>query len=449
MEDHKNDNLENFFRNRAEGFQYEFREEDWARMEAKLDAANTASRFVFGRYFWMALGAIIASSLIFTYMYFQKSEKNPGLTKTSESVRPSVPGSSLGKKGNTEQATKNKTIQEKNFDNEQTEQIVISRDQRNVGNSMEQAENTISDTKPVDLKNPDDDNSAVPDVEKGQPGVFSDLYFSLGHATKKQSDSDANFAAMEQKIRDKPKGHVKTTIFKPLEAKQTEITIFSYHLIYPVVRKQYRIPFEPVFKRSFTIGITGAMDISTTPESNLGQPVMRYGIHVAYFFSDRWSIGIGANLSNKKYMALGKEYKPPKGFWTGGVVPDSTDAMCEILDVPVTVSYFMPAGKKGSVVFQAGLSSWFMLKEEYYFKYTSNDPDLVKEWYGENANRYWFGIVNMAISYEFQLSNNWSLMAGPYFNLPLTGIGHGNVKLRSFGIRTSLMLNNYKLINKK
>ncbi|MCK5102925.1 MAG: hypothetical protein KAR17_08920 [Cyclobacteriaceae bacterium] len=63
----------------------------------------------------------------------------------------------------------------------------------------------------------------------------------------------------------------------------------------------------------------------------------------------------------------------------------------------------------------------------------------------ENENRYWFGILNMAVSYEHILTNEWSYMVGPYVNLPLTGIGHGNVELRSFGTRASVRLNRYKL----
>ncbi|MCK5372238.1 MAG: hypothetical protein KAQ62_26940, partial [Cyclobacteriaceae bacterium] len=72
MTEYGRDNLENFFRKRAEDIQYEFREEDWVKMEANLDAAEGASGFVFSKYFWMAIGALLSSLLFLTYLKFSK-----------------------------------------------------------------------------------------------------------------------------------------------------------------------------------------------------------------------------------------------------------------------------------------------------------------------------------------------------------------------------------------
>ncbi len=200
-----------------------------------------------------------------------------------------------------------------------------------------------------------------------------------------------------------------------------------------------------VLKKLYTLSLIGAMDATSTKSSEWGDATFRFGLSGEYYLGNRWSIGIGANLSKKKYQANGSEYSPPTGFWTNGVVPDSTNAICDVLDVPVTVNYFQPINKKSNLIISGGLSSWFMLKEEYWYKYKSNDPDLVSWWGGENENRYWFSVINLSVSYEYALTNKWSVAVGPYINIPLSGVGHGNVELKSFGLKGALRFNKFKL----
>ena len=133
------------------------------------------------------------------------------------------------------------------------------------------------------------------------------------------------------------------------------------------------------------------------------------------------------------------------GYWTYGVVPETTSAECLVLDVPVTISFYQPIAKRSALAIQAGASSWFMLREAYYYEYEVPDPHLISYWHGENENRYWFGVINVSIGYEYAINNKWSVLAGPYFNFPLTGVGHGNVNLKSLGLKAAVKFNQYKL----
>jgi len=53
------------------------------------------------------------------------------------------------------------------------------------------------------------------------------------------------------------------------------------------------------------------------------------------------------------------------------------------------------------------------------------------------ANNTWLNGLDFSTSYRFRLSDMWYIESGPYFKIPLGGIGHGNVKLTSFGIRVA------------
>jgi hypothetical protein len=437
MKEFEEDNLENFFRNRAEGDQYEFQKEDWDKMATKLDADDLAAGFGLGKYFWMAIGAAITSIIFLGYIQFTKSADPVIVTPISQVVETTTPVPQESQEAlaidNSEDAEQvnsvNKIaqqVQESAQKSINSTQIVIDKprthdsssaiyiasdeQQKNVHNGVLTTNKTIEESKLVDRENK-------------KTGIISQVPSKTANRnTATTPDSDILMA----------------------EAIRAPYLFYDIPIANPNLQKQ-PITDEGKLKRFYTLGLTAAIDFSSTSESQWGSPVLRLGLSAEYFITNRLSLGLGINISEKKYSAKGREYAPPKGFWTNGVVPDSTNASCQVLDIPLTLSYFQPVGHQGSIVFHAGLSSWFMLKEKYYYKYISNDPDLVKSWHGENENRYWFGIVNMAVSYEHVIHNRWSIMAGPYLNLPLVGVGHGNVELRSFGMRASLRLNKYKL----
>lgn len=434
MEEYGRDNLENFFRKRAEGIQYEFREEDWKKMESKLDAAESASGFVFSKYFWMAIGALLTSLLFLFYLQLGKPEDSEvvtGITDSSNIIQ--------DKKG--EKVLNDVKGGEQNLPSTKSGQGVSAKEggsEKDAG-TMEIISSTPRNPQlsKVSGKNEKKYNSERKLITRNtMPAVI------LSEQNKVKSpgkESTKDQYITRQILVPEAYGLALSDAFI-----QADYVFPEYYHPSPVqivnpVNNKRRV------RRFYTLGLVGAMDISTTKASSLGQPVMRFGLSAEYFITNRLSIGMGVNLSEKKYSAKGREYSPPKGFWTNGVVPDSTNAICQVLDIPVTISYYHPVGKKGSVIFHGGLSSWFMLREDYWYKYKSNDPDLVSWWGGENENRYWFGILNMAVSYEHILTNKWSFMLGPYANIPMTGIGHGNVELRSFGIRGSVRLNKYKL----
>ena len=434
MTEYGRDSLENFFRNRAEDIQYEYREEDWVKMEAKLDAAEGASGFVFSKYFWMAIGALLSSMLFLIYLQIRKpvDSEVAGGANNSSNITPD--------------------LKEEIFSNDlKSSGQNIPSIKSGQGNS-ERKQPSEKDAGTTEVNSLIRENIQSPEIS----GKDEKTYDSESKHITSNNTLAIIFTEQNKVISPDKQSTEEQYISKQMVVPGASSLTLSdgFNQAYYIFPDYYHsFPVQDIkplndeqkVRRFYTLGLVGAMDISTTKASAWGQPVLRIGISGEYFIKNRLSIGIGVNLSEKKYSAKGREYSPPKGFWTNGVVPDSTNAVCQILDVPVTISYYHPVGKKGSIVFHGGLSSWFMLREDYWYKYASNDPDLVSWWGGENEYRYWFGIFNPAISYEYMLTNKWSVMAGPYVNLPLTGIGHGNVELKSFGLRASVRINRFKL----
>ncbi len=422
------DNLENFFRNRAEGNQYDFKEDDWAKMEAKLDAEMpVVAPFPYANLKWMAIGSVITVLLMLSYNMFFLSGNE--FEQTSISIDQSV---------NPTQLKSLSSLNEiESLQNDASSKALVLEEKGAKGTSIN---NTLSSTKAKNAGL----NSA--EITKNKSELNSKKY---QNKIRKNLEPSNTLAFTDKKdVKNSSKrlsGLQEPDVIPEIDPKKVDYVFEKGTLLSFPIEKVKVTPELIKTKKIYTLSLMGAIDVTSTKASDWGDPTVRLGLSGEYYIGNRWSIGIGANLSKKKYQAKGSEYSPPKGFWTNGIVPDSTNAVCDVLDVPITVNYFQPINNKSNLIISGGVSSWFMLKEEYWYKYKSNDPDLVNWWGGENENRYWFSVINLSVSYEYALTKKWSVAVGPYINIPLSGVGHGNVELQSFGLKGALRFNKFKL----
>ncbi|HHL52410.1 MAG TPA: hypothetical protein ENJ39_03465 [Flammeovirgaceae bacterium] len=436
MKEFEEDNLENFFRKRAGVEDYPFNEADWARLEERLDALDAAGGMTFGKYFWMAVGAALTSLMFITYLYFFTPPVRPPATTTGLVESPSP-------------------VQQPAGSAPQSADQPIAADSRTVGGSLAtvskpapQVAQRKQSKKHVTLA--DSGTAAMPaNRQESRDVVGNQPVAGIGHARQEP------ISAGQPPTGYRTDGQQESAVGGTARQQQPSVTapptsLYHFSLshcepAYPYIRKKENPKPEVHTRRFYTVGISLAADVSTTAQSAWGPVIPRIGLTGEYFVNDRLSVGLGVSVSNKKYSAKGREYQPPKGFWTNGVVPDSTNAQCRILEVPLTVNWYQPLSRRSQLVVRGGLSSWFMLREDYWYKYSSNNPDLVQWWGGSNENRYWFGIAHLSLGYEFMITPRWSVLAGPYINIPLTGVGHGNVALRNFGFKGAFRLNRYRL----
>ena len=155
----------------------------------------------------------------------------------------------------------------------------------------------------------------------------------------------------------------------------------------------------------------------------------------------RFTIISGLRYGPKNYQASTTDYQlknPARAVYISGI-----DASCNILEIPVLLSYMISDNASRKIKFHTGLSSYLMLREEYNFRYTPQsgykDYLLVKK----NANKHPFSVVNLSASYQIKSKLPYvNLAIEPYVKLPLGGVGEGNVRLKSGGIAVNM---NYTL----
>ncbi len=193
---------------------------------------------------------------------------------------------------------------------------------------------------------------------------------------------------------------------------------------------------EKSFAKNFAISISAGPDVSSISMSRIGRVDLNYGVGFSYALSKKVILRTGFYIADKIYSADTSEYKLPYGSNTNYLY--DINANCIVYNIPLSVSYTFQETKHDWFV-SAGLSSYLMKKEtyKYLYKYPSGFTDE-KTWAIYNKNHHYFSVLNVSAGYEYLFSKRTSLIAEPYVQLPLSGIGAGKVKLNSAGILFTL-----------
>lgn len=193
----------------------------------------------------------------------------------------------------------------------------------------------------------------------------------------------------------------------------------------------------------FSISLKAAPDLSTIDGlSNFQNPGYTLGLDVGYRLNKTISISTGISRSVVRYRGSEGGYNPP-GYLTGGVLPNQIIGECIILDIPLNVRFNVLQFSKSRIFATAGVSSYIMLNERYDFKYeNSYQQGLNYSYDGNTGTAYLMSNAGLSIGIEVDIHPNWSLRAEPQIKLPLRNVGVSNVRLYSLGSFISL---SYKL----
>lgn len=190
----------------------------------------------------------------------------------------------------------------------------------------------------------------------------------------------------------------------------------------------------PVRWPRFYLGLVGAPDVSTVKFAGVQRPLPNVGITFDYRLTSRLRLTTGLLRSTKAYRARRDDYdwgtspQPPTRDFTW------VDGTCTVLDIPLNLRYTLLMRPQYQVFGSAGLSTFFMQRERYTYRYTNYNGPTHWQRVAVNENQHPFSILNLSFGYERRLSNHWQVLAEPYLKLPLGGVGVGKVQLLSGGV---------------
>ena len=158
------------------------------------------------------------------------------------------------------------------------------------------------------------------------------------------------------------------------------------------------------------------------------------GLVAEYRLTSRLRVRTGVLRSVKRYGARGSDYRPPAGYWTWRIPVDEVDANCRILEIPLDFRYDVRLRPGYSLYASAGLTTLSMRNERYTYHYELNGEYTARTWSYPKGGTQALQMLRVAAGYERNLAPRWVLQAEPFVNIPLNGVGFGQMRLSSTGL---------------
>jgi hypothetical protein len=193
------------------------------------------------------------------------------------------------------------------------------------------------------------------------------------------------------------------------------------------------------FQNNFGITVSAGPDVSEVHANNTGKLTVAFGAGLSYSISKRFTVRTGFQVSKKIYSVAGEDYHIPTGSLPNYNYLENVGANCKVYEIPIKLDYNFGNVKNHSWFVSAGLSSYLMKKEVYNYYYkTPGGQAYTKNWTVNNKNKHFLSVLDISGGYQYSFNKQFSIIAEPYVEIPLTGIGAGKVKLNSGGILFTL-----------
>jgi len=188
--------------------------------------------------------------------------------------------------------------------------------------------------------------------------------------------------------------------------------------------------------KKFYAGLMGGLDATTIKFQKIEDFGFNYGLLLGYQFNQKWGIETGAYLERKYYYSDGKYFNTSKIYLPPNTWIDDLSGYCKMIEVPLSAKYNFTTKKQSSWFGVVGLSSYFLLQENYTYNYyygTVGPVPHSKEY--KNNSTHLFANVGVSGGYTHTLGNFADVRVEPYLRIPISGMGIGNVPLFSTGLQ--------------
>jgi len=195
---------------------------------------------------------------------------------------------------------------------------------------------------------------------------------------------------------------------------------------------------NPGSRPVFALGVIASSDFngvnSAFQETKIGG---NFGATFSVTFK-KWTISTGAQYDIKPYLTNFDNYHTSYKFPTN---PTSVQADCRMLDIPLNVNYQVYHQRANTITIGTGLSSYFMLREDYQFNYGNGDNGYggvagtgPQHYTVINKNRNILSVLNIDATYTHQINSKFGVTVQPYTKVPLSDVGASQVRLQSTGV---------------
>ncbi len=388
-----------------------FKEDAWTSMEVLLNNKKRRKRRFF---IWLFFGVLAISSLVIAGNYLSHKDHSL-LTDIGKDNKTDQELSSMSLESHiAETPIDEKTIKSIN---DNTEVILNNSEQEN---QLHNSQDVIEDHYQSDSGSPNSFNEVEEEKEgTEEENLVNNIFTPIKEMIQTAEDVYINVDELES--REIPRLDYNSVLLEKLDGKKKIILVENES--------------SGMWKAAFYVG----PEWSSTPSVSFGNMDWSFDLMITRMVGSKIGIYTGVGYISDTYQAGKYDYKPERGFWTRSIAPDRTNARCRILDFPIGIQYHLSGTKRSGIVISAGFTSQYMLREAYYYKYENEEPDLVKNWMGNGESFHWLSGTQISVMYRLNVGKGLAIGVNPYFNIPIKGIGHGNIKISTMGMRTGII----------
>lgn len=445
--------IDDIIRDAADGYQPPFDEQAWAAMSQKLDV-HLPQKSRKGRYLLLLLLLVVGGTTAYLLMrpdlgkdnqateaVMQADGVKPGNTNTSadetataslSTPTPNNPSEPLANKAVTDEVQPSNNPLAASLDKQLAKQKTSNNGLRPVAAVKKQYRKGTHRTTIVPAV-AEDVTADVGDISKDENLTVAPV--GTMNATEKKAVVDAPVSAAELSTQEQ----------KPTTITTTD-TIRSLPLLATVTRSSdtstkatsktalSKAKNKKGLGGNLLLLLSAGADMSYVRLSNQGKTTLLYGAGLGYTIGKRWMVRAGVYSVEKIYVASKADYSLPPQTANNPYLYQ-IDARCRVLEIPVGVTYSFAGQKNHRWFAGASLASILMKTEQYDYQYKSATGINYTRSYGvRNENKHYLSILSLSAGYQYQVGKRFSLLAEPYVQLPLNGIGLGKVKLQSTGL---------------
>ncbi len=175
-----------------------------------------------------------------------------------------------------------------------------------------------------------------------------------------------------------------------------------------------------------------------------GQPMTKAGLTAGVILglqiNPKTAIETGVQVSQKKYYSDGKYFKPKAGSMPANMAVKSLQSTSTLIEIPVAVKYNF-SKNKNTLYAKAGVSSYIMTKEaNKYQAVVSGQQQEINSTYKNNLS-YFASDIRISAGFQHTVGKKLNIRVEPFIQIPLKGIGVGNMPVTSTGLQLVLNRN--------
>ncbi|MEO8116654.1 MAG: hypothetical protein ABI653_03325 [Bacteroidota bacterium] len=191
-------------------------------------------------------------------------------------------------------------------------------------------------------------------------------------------------------------------------------------------------------KERFYLSISAGPSFSSVKTQSIPKAGYSLGMLLGYNVNKNIDIETGVLFVKKYFKADGAEFNKDVVKLPEGTSIISLDGAANITQVPLNVIYNFNSKKSSNFFASANLITNVIHSESYNYKLTGNENfDVLSRSYRKGSDKL-FSNLSFGVGYTQNLGKDWKMSVEPYYQLPLSGIGLGDLHVQTFGINLKI-----------